>query len=136
MTANALADRARPCESRARELCSDSEAAADVDKDDWIPRKQAYLDHLRALPPDHGALLVSASDKLHNARAIVEDLRSDPDFLDHFRTSTPELQRWYYTELAAIFATATPGPLADELHRTVSELCRLSLAGGGTSDDG
>lgn len=43
---------------------------------DWIERKLAYLAHLKAAPDQ--TLLVSACDKLHNARAIVQDLE-DPD---------------------------------------------------------
>jgi hypothetical protein len=34
-------------------------------------------------------------------------------------------QLWYYEELARAFATHLPGPLSDELTRTVSDLRRL-----------
>jgi len=52
------------------EACSDSETAP---KPPWPQRKAAYLEHLGEA--DRSVLLVSASDKLHNARAIVADLR-------------------------------------------------------------
>jgi (p)ppGpp synthase/HD superfamily hydrolase len=42
---------------------------------DWLARKQVYLAHLAEASDD--VLLVSASDKLHNARAIVQDIE-DP----------------------------------------------------------
>ena len=51
------------------------EACTDVDtlpKPPWHERKEAYLAHLPGA--DAAILLVSASDKLHNARAIVTDL--------------------------------------------------------------
>lgn len=109
--------------------CSDSEVPAGTPKADWRQRKQAYLDHLGSLPAGDPALLVSASDKLHNARAIVEDLRRDPDWLSRFRTGEAEDQRWYYRALADIFCDRMPGPLADELRRTVDELHALSIGG-------
>jgi len=40
-------------------------------KPDWKGRKQAYLDRLPNEPP--ATRLISASDKLYNAKAILED---------------------------------------------------------------
>lgn len=48
----------------------------DAKRRNWLARKQAYLAHLAEAPDD--VLLVSACDKLHNARAIVQDLEN-PD---------------------------------------------------------
>jgi (p)ppGpp synthase/HD superfamily hydrolase len=53
------------------------EGCTDADRDPkpaWRPRKEAYVAHLAEA--DRAILLVSASDKLHNARAIVGDLRT------------------------------------------------------------
>ena len=47
----------------------------DAKRRDWLARKQAYLAHLADASDD--VLLVSACDKLHNARAIVQDIE-DP----------------------------------------------------------
>lgn len=41
---------------------------------DWLRRKQTYLAHLAHASDD--TLLVSGCDKLHNARAIVDDLEN------------------------------------------------------------
>lgn len=41
----------------------------------WTERKQAYVAHIRE--ESTGSLLVTACDKLHNARAIVADLQGD-----------------------------------------------------------
>ena len=51
--------------------CTDADTRP---KPPWRARKEAYLAHLAGEGPD--ALLVSAADKLHNARAIMSDLRT------------------------------------------------------------
>src|SRR4051812_37796286 len=58
------------------------EGCTDTDewpKPPWRARKQAYVDHLANA--DASTLLVSASDKLHNVRAVVRDYRSLGDDL-------------------------------------------------------
>jgi (p)ppGpp synthase/HD superfamily hydrolase len=50
--------------------CSDT---FEEPKPEWSERKRRYLEHLRKA--DRGTLLVSAADKLHNARATLRDLR-------------------------------------------------------------
>lgn len=47
---------------------------AEAKRRDWTKRKQNYLKHLVDASDD--TLLVSACDKLHNARAIVQDLEN------------------------------------------------------------
>lgn len=47
-------------------------AGAEARRRDWLRRKQTYLAHLA--DADDDTLLVSGCDKLHNARAIVDDL--------------------------------------------------------------
>ncbi len=47
---------------------------AQAKRRDWAVRKHAYLAHLADAPD--ATLLVSACDKLHNARAIVQDLEN------------------------------------------------------------
>lgn len=71
---------------------------------DWIERKLAYLTHLKQAPD--AALLVSACDKLHNARAIVQDLE-DAEIatlvFDRF-TGGRDGTLGYYQALAEIFS--------------------------------
>ncbi|MBS0382341.1 MAG: HD domain-containing protein [Proteobacteria bacterium] len=71
---------------------------------DWERRKRTYLAHLEHADDD--ALLVSGCDKLHNARAIVGDLR-DPEIgaavFERF-TGKRDGTLWYYRELARIFS--------------------------------
>lgn len=47
---------------------------AEAKRRDWAVRKHSYLAHLADAPD--ATLLVSACDKLHNARAIVQDLEN------------------------------------------------------------
>lgn len=87
----------------------------------WRARKEGYLQHLRQTAADAPALLVSACDKLHNARAIVSDLRrSGPQVFDRF-TAGRGGTLWYYAELAEILS-ALGSPVAAELTRSVREM--------------
>jgi (p)ppGpp synthase/HD superfamily hydrolase len=92
-------------------------------KEQWGTRKQAYIDHLREAP--ERSLLVSAADKLHNARCILADYRRDgADVWNRFNEKDPERQLWYYKSLADVFRDRLDSPLTDELLRTVDELDR------------
>jgi (p)ppGpp synthase/HD superfamily hydrolase len=105
------------------EACSDT---LEDPKPPWRERKQRYLAHLEEAEDD--VLRVSLADKVHNARAILADYREVGEELwARFRGSREE-SLWYYRELAEIFGRRRPGPLADELRRTVDEID--ALAGG------
>jgi (p)ppGpp synthase/HD superfamily hydrolase len=70
-------------------------------------------------------LLVSAADKLHNARAIRADLRQHGlSVWDRFNRPAKD-QLWYYRALVAAFERLLPGALSDELRRTVRDIGRL-----------
>jgi (p)ppGpp synthase/HD superfamily hydrolase len=99
------------------EACSDTQAKP---KPPWLQRKQRYLDHLKEAPPD--VLLVSLADKLHNARALLLDLRTEgPHVFNRFNAGPGETL-WYYQKLAALFMRRCQGPLAEELARVVGDL--------------
>jgi (p)ppGpp synthase/HD superfamily hydrolase len=104
--------------------CSDAIAEPGRPKPPWHARKQAYIDGLEHA--DHDALLVSACDKLHNARSVLGDLRVARDALwQRFSTKSGPDQVWYYTTVAHLYSRRIPGPLADELQRVVRELSQL-----------
>jgi hypothetical protein len=94
--------------------CSDTTAAV---KEDWHLRKDRYIEHLELAAPD--VLLVSAADKLHNARSILADLREHGEELWARFNRGAQQQLWYYGALRDMFARRLPGRLADELDRTV-----------------
>ncbi|HEY7072646.1 MAG TPA: HD domain-containing protein [Acidimicrobiales bacterium] len=108
------------------DLVSDlSDSRVDVEagevKAPWHERKQSYLDHLGTT--DQRVALVSACDKLHNARSILADLRTlGPAVWERFTTGSAADQLWYYDNLVEILRPKVPGPLADELERTVEAI--------------
>lgn len=85
--------------------CSDTvvNTSAGQQKEDWNTRKKRYVEHLSLV--DEDTLLVSLSDKIHNARSILRDLRK-PEIgktvWDRFKSSRPDTL-WYYRELATAF---------------------------------
>ncbi len=104
------------------EGCSDTDV---LPKPPWRERKVAYITHVAAAPAP--VRLVSAADKLHNARAILADYRALGDELwPRFNAGQTEIL-WYYRALVAAFRQAGPeaNPLVDELDRTVEELAGL-----------
>jgi (p)ppGpp synthase/HD superfamily hydrolase len=106
--------------------CSDAVAVPGQPKLRWEERKGAYLDRLdREEDPD--VLLVSACDKLHNARAIVADLRAvGPALWGRFSQKDPKAQLWYYRSLASRYPGRVPAALSDELDRTIEQMQSLA----------
>ena len=93
----------------------------------WQVRKEKYLEHLRETRDD-GACLVSAADKLHNARAILADYREVGEEVWKKFNRGREGTLWYYRELVKAFRSAPRDPrvehLVDELERVVRALHR------------
>ncbi len=101
--------------------CTD---AVVVPKPPWRERKEQYIAHLSSAPPS--VLLVSACDKLHNARSILADYRALGDDLWPRFTGGRDGTLWYYAELVAAFGARIPVALAYELSATVAELTALA----------
>jgi GTP pyrophosphokinase len=91
-------------------------------KPPWIERKRAYLKHAKDLKPDE--LRVSAADKVHNAYAILRDLRMQGDAVwQRFNAPASDVL-WYYESLVKSYREAGGGPLVEELARIVRGLER------------
>jgi GTP pyrophosphokinase len=105
------------------EGCSDSHT---IPKPPWKKRKVAYLAHLEEADPS--VRLVSSADKLHNARAILSDLRRDGAGVWKQFNGGKEGTLWYYRELVRIFLSFGPHPIRDELQRVVAEILRRADA--------
>jgi (p)ppGpp synthase/HD superfamily hydrolase len=106
------------------EACTDT---TESPKPPWRSRKEAYLAHLADPEAPRGALRVSAADKLHNARSIVAELKSEGDGLWAKFTAGPEEQLWYYQAVTKILTERLPGPLTRELASVVDELERAII---------
>ncbi len=105
--------------------CSDSLEKDPKNKASWRLRKEAYLGHLETAPSS--VLLVSAADKLHNARSIVKDLREVGRAVWARFKGDEDGTLWYYNSLVEIFTKRGEHQmLVDELTRTVAELQRLA----------
>lgn len=86
----------------------------------WRPRKEAYLAHLATA--SRSVRLVSASDKLHNARSILSDLQVHGPALWGRFTGGRDGSLWYYRLLVQAFGAHGRTALIDELGRTVSAI--------------
>jgi len=104
---------------RVASIVADCTDAWSEPKPAWRARKQTYLAHLPGKPK--ASLLVSLADKTHNAEAIAADYRELGDSLWPRFNGGAEGTRWYYRELARIFALVLPGRLADRLTRAAME---------------
>ena len=69
---------------------------------------------------------MSCADKLHNARAIVSDLRVLGNALWSRFTGGKDGSLWYYRQLTDAFLRLGPRKLAEELDRTVLEMKSLA----------
>ena len=113
--------RARFGDAAARivEDCTDSWTTP---KPPWAQRKQRYAEHARTLPP--ASLRVSAADKVHNAYAILRDLRNVGDRAWEQFNASPDDVVAYYQSLVRAYREAAGGRLVDELDRIVRAIER------------
>ena len=110
---------------------SDSVPAEGEQKPRWYERKKAYIDAFPSKPP--AALRVCLADKLHNARSILLDYRTDGDALwGRFGQGQGIATRIYYRELAAAFERErrrmgdAAQPFVDELRRVVDAITAMA----------
>jgi (p)ppGpp synthase/HD superfamily hydrolase len=95
-------------------------------KEGWEERKLGYLERLRSETDD--VLLISAADKLYNAKSILDDHRVIGDVVwERFKRGADK-QLWYYKELLAIFRAHPTNKIVDDLERVVRELSALVCA--------
>jgi len=104
--------------------CTDTDLTP---KPPWRKRKEDYLIHIRTAPAP--VRLVSASDKLDNARAIRADYRVIGEALWQRFKGGREGTLWYYRSLVRALREAGPSELVEELDRVVSEIERLAAQG-------
>jgi (p)ppGpp synthase/HD superfamily hydrolase len=93
-------------------------------KPPWRERKEAYIAHLRQASAS--VRLVSAADKLHNARAILADYRALGEALWGRFNGGKAGTLWYYRALVETLRATDSTPLVEELDRVVSEIEHLA----------
>jgi (p)ppGpp synthase/HD superfamily hydrolase len=102
--------------------CSDSDT---IPKPPWRERKEKFLAQLPSA--GRSVHLVTAADKLHNTRSLVDDYRELGESLwDRFsggRAGT----LWYYRAVVDLLISLLPGSLVEKLDSAVSELERIAL---------
>ncbi len=96
-------------------------------KEGWEQRKLAYLDRLRGESDD--VLLISAADKLYNAKSILDDYRVIGDAVWARFKRGADKQLWYFNELLAIFHAHPSNNIVDDLERVVGDLSELVRKG-------
>ncbi len=97
-------------------------------KPPWLERKRAYIARVGKEPAD--VRLVSAADKLSNARETLYELRVRGEGVFELFAGKKEGTLWYYRALITAFRAAGNNPLIDELDRVVGELEALSVKPG------
>jgi hypothetical protein len=121
---DAVADIVRACTDGTAEG-KGTLTTAEAKKADWLRRKQNYLAHLA--DASNAVLVVSACDKLHNARAIVQDLENPgvgQTVFTRFKGGQGGTLG-YYESLVRIFA-ARCVPVALELDAVVAKMHLLA----------
>ena len=107
--------------ARIVEGCTDTDQ---IPKPPWRERKEAYIAHLKHASAS--TRLVSAADKLHNARAILHNLRQEGDKLWSRFNGGKEGALWYYRSLVSAFLEHGRAELIEELDRVVTEIEELA----------
>jgi (p)ppGpp synthase/HD superfamily hydrolase len=93
-------------------------------KPPWEERKQRYVRKLADEPSE--LKLISAADKLHNARSLVRDHALVGEALWQRFTATRAQTLWYYRAMLEALGTGWQHALLDELAQTVAELERAA----------
>jgi len=101
------------------EDCTDS---WETPKRPWIDRKREYVEHARSLAAP--SRRVAAADKVHNAYAILRDLRNEGDQVwERFNAPADDVVE-YYEDLVRAFRQSGGGKLVEELERIVKGIQR------------
>lgn len=105
--------------ARIVEDCTDS---WETPKAPWLDRKRAYIEHARSLSGP--SLRVAAADKVHNAYAILRDLRNiGDDVWIRFNAPADDVIA-YYESIVRAMREAGGGRLVEELERIVKGIQR------------
>jgi (p)ppGpp synthase/HD superfamily hydrolase len=106
--------------ARMVEGLSDSFADDSNQKQSWEERKSGYIERLAGEPLD--VQLISAADKLYNARTILSDHREiGARVWERFKRGRVQ-QMGYYKELLRVFKAQPANRIVEEFERVVAKL--------------
>lgn len=121
------------------ERVADIVAACTKPKIDWrtVPSdkvqetlREGHLRYFQHLRESFDSIrLVSACDKLHNCRHILQDVTAGRNIFAKMKGGV-EGTIWYYDQLADLFIAHGPAAIGEELKRTVGRLCYVASASG------
>jgi GTP pyrophosphokinase len=94
-------------------------------KPPWRERKETYIQHLKSA--DAETRLVSAADKLNNARSILSDYRRVGESIWSRFNGGRDGTLWYYRALLDEFLSQ-PNPLVREFDLAIRELEQMASA--------
>lgn len=100
--------------------CTDS---YEQPKRPWLERKRGYIERLVNESAD--TRLVSAADKLSNARETLHEVRVHGNEVFERFEGKKDGTMWYYRTLVQAFRQAGVNPLVEDLDRVVTELENL-----------
>jgi len=105
--------------------CTDADT---IPKPPWRQRKEAYI---ASIPTTSASVrLVTAADKLYNARSVLKDYRVLGEDLWQRFAGGKAGSLWYYRALVEALRAAASTPLVEELDRVVTEIEQLASASG------
>jgi (p)ppGpp synthase/HD superfamily hydrolase len=108
--------------------CTDTDT---IPKPPWRARKEAYIAELRSA--SRAVRLVSACDKLHNARTLVMEYRRCGETLWTRFHGGRDGTLWYYRAIVLALRPDGIADLVDELNRVVTVLESLAAIGGASA---
>lgn len=110
--------------ARMVEGLSDTLAENPEQKEPWLERKQAYIERLKKEAAE--VQLISAADKLYNARTMLEDYRgAGAEIWKRFKRGRED-QLKYFDALLGVYNQAGRNRLVGELERVTKELAEIS----------
>jgi len=92
----------------------------DGTKASWLERKQKYLNHLAGASAE--AMLVSAADKTHNLRSMIEAYKLVGEKLWGYFNSPPDRKLWFYEEVLRIVKEKYPDGIEKELEKALADM--------------
>ncbi|MBC6475797.1 MAG: HD domain-containing protein [Hormoscilla sp. GM102CHS1] len=105
--------------------CTDADS---IPKPPWRQRKEAYI---ASIPTASASVrLVTAADKLYNARSVLKDYRVLGEDLWQLFAGRKAGTLWYYRSLVEALRAAASIPLVEELDRVVTQIEQLASGSG------